>query len=209
MKILAIADQEESYLWDYYRPGMLDDIDLILSAGDLDPRYLSFLVTMARCPLLYVHGNHDKNYSVIPPEGCECIDDKVYCYKGIRILGLGGSIRYNPGPHQYTQWEMNLRYQRRRPELFFRGGVDILLTHSPAFGIGDDPTSPSHIGFTAFGDLMDQYHPKYMIHGHIHLNYGCKMPRWRTYGETRILNAYGRHVFEYRPSLVAARQSVR
>ena len=69
MKILAIADQEEAYLWDYYRPGMLSDIDLILSAGDLDPRYLTFLVTMARCPLLYVHGNHDGHYKTVEPEG--------------------------------------------------------------------------------------------------------------------------------------------
>lgn len=199
MKILAIADQEEAYLWDYYRPGMLDDIDLILSAGDLDPRYLTFLVTMARCPLLYVHGNHDTNYRTTPPEGCECIEDQVYRYKGVRILGLGGSIRYNPGSYQYTQREMFWRYQKRRPELLLRGGVDILLTHSPAFGIGDDPESPSHIGFTAFCDLMDSYHPQYMVHGHVHLNYGQKLPRWRVYRDTKILNACGRHVFEYNP----------
>ena len=37
------------------------EYDLILSCGDLSARYLSFLVTMARCPLLYVHGNHDAN----------------------------------------------------------------------------------------------------------------------------------------------------
>lgn len=199
MKILAIADQEEPYLWDYFRPGMLDDIDLILSAGDLDSRYLTFLVTMARCPLLYVHGNHDTNYPVLPPEGCECIEDKIYCYKGLRILGLGGSIRYNPGPHQYTQREMGWRYQKRRPEILLRGGVDILLTHSPAYGIGDDPDSPSHIGFTSFCDLMDRYHPQYMVHGHVHLNYGYKLPRWRTYGKTKILNACGRHIFEFEP----------
>lgn len=199
MKILAIADQEEAYLWDYYRPGMLSDIDLILSAGDLDPRYLTFLVTMARCPLLYVHGNHDGHYKAVAPEGCECIEDRIYCYKGVRILGLGGSIRYNPGPYQYTQRQMNWRYQKRRLDILRHGGVDILLTHSPAFGLGDDQTSPSHIGFSAFGQLMDKYHPKYMVHGHVHLNYGYQIPRWQTYGDTQILNACGRHVFEFEP----------
>lgn len=68
MKILTIADDEDKYLWDYYQPGRLDDIDLILAAGDLDARYLTFLVTMAHCPLLYVNGNHD-HYDAVPPRG--------------------------------------------------------------------------------------------------------------------------------------------
>ena len=59
MKILVIADEESRSLWDYYTPDKLKDIDLILSCGDLKPEYLSFLVTMAHCPLLYIHGNHD------------------------------------------------------------------------------------------------------------------------------------------------------
>ncbi len=197
MKILAIADEEEQYLWDYYRPGMLDDIDLILSAGDLDARYLSFLVTMARCPVLYVHGNHDGRYHEQPPEGCDCVEDRVYVYKGIRILGLGGSIRYNPGPHQYSQREMQRRVNRLRWELFRSHGFDILLTHSPVFQLGDDPTSPSHTGFQAFRRVIEKYHPKYMVHGHVHLNYGFQIPRWQEYEGTRILNAYRRHVFEY------------
>ena len=37
MKILAIADEESRYLWDFYEPGKLKDIDLIISCGDLNP----------------------------------------------------------------------------------------------------------------------------------------------------------------------------
>ena len=71
MKILAVADNEDPYLWDHYRPGRLAGIDVILSAGDLKPEYLSFLVTMANRPLYYVHGNHDGIYQRRAPEGCE------------------------------------------------------------------------------------------------------------------------------------------
>ena len=71
MKILVVADEESTYLWDHYRPGMLKDYSMILSAGDLKASYLSFLVTMANRPLLYVHGNHDASYAYRPPEGCE------------------------------------------------------------------------------------------------------------------------------------------
>ena len=59
MKILAISDEECPALWDYYVPGRLKEYDLILASGDLKADYLSFLVTMARAPVLYVHGNHD------------------------------------------------------------------------------------------------------------------------------------------------------
>ena len=102
MKILLVSDEEDRFLWDYYTPGRLKGIDLILSAGDLKAEYLSFLVTMANRPLLYVHGNHDGGYAQRPPEGCQCIDGKLVTVGGLRILGLGGSALYNGGPHQYT-----------------------------------------------------------------------------------------------------------
>ena len=80
MKLLLVSDEESAFLWDYFQPGTLDGIDLILSCGDLKADYLSFLVTMARCPVLYVHGNHDAHYSQNPPEGCDCIDDRIVVY---------------------------------------------------------------------------------------------------------------------------------
>ena len=103
MRILAIADEESKSLWDYFDKSKLEGIDLIISCGDLDPRYLSFLVTLFSGPVLYVHGNHDEKYKQIPPEGCICIEDQIYVYKGIRILGLGGSMRYKPGAYQKTR----------------------------------------------------------------------------------------------------------
>ena len=80
MKLLLISDEEDKYLWEYYRPGNLDGVDLILSAGDLKASYLSFLVTMGHAPVLYVHGNHDAIYATKPPEGCDCIEDKVVTF---------------------------------------------------------------------------------------------------------------------------------
>ena len=77
MKILTLADVECKALWDYYTPGKLKDYDLILSCGDLKPAYLSFLVTMGKAPLFYVHGNHDDRYRETPPDGCECIEDRL------------------------------------------------------------------------------------------------------------------------------------
>ena len=81
MNIMAVSDTESKALWDHYNANPITDIDLILSCGDLDADYLSFLVTCTNLPLLYVHGNHDERYDKKPPEGCICIDDKIYVHK--------------------------------------------------------------------------------------------------------------------------------
>ena len=196
MKILLVSDEEDRFLWDYYTPGRLKGIDLILSAGDLKAEYLSFLVTMANRPLLYVHGNHDGGYAQRPPEGCQCIDGKLVTVGGLRILGLGGSALYNGGPHQYTEKQMRRRIHRLRLKLALAGGVDLVLTHAPVRGFGDEDNM-THRGFEAFLPLLDQYQPRYLVHGHIHQRYGANRPRCQQYGETTIINATGRYILEF------------
>ena len=80
MKILCIADSEDERLlssWSTVRKARLEGVELILSAGDLKPYYLEFLVTMLNVPCLYVRGNHDMIYHDEPPLGCVCIEDDV------------------------------------------------------------------------------------------------------------------------------------
>lgn len=194
MKILAVADDESKFLWDHYRE-VLQEVDLILSCGDLKPEYLSFLVTFSKSPLFYVHGNHDDNYSTHEPEGCECIEDRVVTYKGIRILGLGGSQRYKEGKHQYTDQQMKRRVSRVQGQIRRAGGIDILLSHAPALGVGDGEDRV-HKGFEAFNELMDRYTPAYMIHGHLHAGYTHKFQRVRQYNQTQVINAYERYIIE-------------
>ena len=196
MKILLLSDKESPYLWDYYQPGRLADYELMISCGDLSSKYLSFLVTMGRAPLLYVHGNHDKTYDQHPPEGCDGIEDKLVVVKGLRILGLGGSPLYSGGPHQYTERQMRRRIQRLRFKLWRAGGVDIVVTHAPAQGYGD-AEDYAHRGFECLVDLMDKYKPGYLVHGHVHMEYGGgSIPRELHRGPTTIINACERYVLE-------------
>ena len=192
MKILMVSDEECPALWDYYVPGRLAGYDLIISCGDLKSDYLSFLVTMARCPVLYVHGNHDTGYEKHPPLGCDCIDGKLVEYNGLRILGLGGCRRYHPGEHQYTDKEMARRIRKLRFALWRSKGVDLVVTHAPIEGVGDGQDN-AHKGFAAFRALLDKYKPKHLIHGHVHLNYGHDRTRVRQYGETTVINASERY----------------
>lgn len=196
MKILAIADEESSYLWDHFEKSKLEGIDLIISCGDLDPRYLSFLATFTSAPVLYVHGNHDEGYEMTPPEGCICIDDKIYVHNGVRILGLGGSMRYRNGKYQYTERSMKKRVRKLGFQLFYRRGFDILVTHAPAYQLNDARDLP-HQGFKVFVELIEKYKPRFFLHGHVHMSYGRKHKRYDEYKETHIINAFERCVFEY------------
>ncbi len=195
MKILLLADEESPYLYDHYQPGRLKDYDLMISCGDLKANYLSFLVTMGRAPLLYVHGNHDGGYAVKPPEGCDCIEDKIVTVNGLRILGLGGSVRYNKGPHQYSEREMQRRIRKLRFRLWRSGGVDVVVSHAPVRGYGDQDNYV-HRGFQAFAEFLEKYKPKYWVHGHVHKSYGAVPEKTLQCGETTIINACGRYVLE-------------
>lgn len=196
MTILAISDIESPYLWNETQPQRLPDVDLVLSCGDLDPHYLSFIATFTHAPVLYVHGNHDGRYAGTPPDGCICIEDQLYVHKGVRIVGLGGSMRYSGGAHQYTQQEMNARIRRLRMPLWRHGGFDILLTHAPAANLGDGDDLP-HRGFEGFRRLIERHQPTFMVHGHTHLNYGHSYARLNQHGRTIIINAYEKYQFCY------------
>lgn len=195
MKILAISDHESTSLWDYFTPDKVAGVDLILSCGDLDPDYLSFLVTLSHAPVLYVHGNHDGRYERKPPQGCVCIEDQVYDFQGVRILGLGGCVRYHKGPHQYTQAQMNLRVLKLYTSLRLKRGFDILVTHAPPHGVCGQQDR-AHEGFLVFNRLVERFHPAVALHGHVHLNYNPRLKRESSLGNTRVINAYDHYTFE-------------
>ena len=194
MRILFLSDEESPAYWDYFRKETFEDIDLIVSCGDLKAEYLSFLTTMTSIPVLYVKGNHDK-YEVNIPEGCISIEDDIYDFKGVRLLGLGGCMRYNRGNNQFTEKEMKKRIAKLRWKLFRKKGIDILVTHAPALGVNDDEDL-CHTGFACFHDLIEKYQPKYFVHGHVHMNYGADIPREHEYKGTKVVNAFEKYIIE-------------
>lgn len=198
MKILLVSDQESSYIWDYFDKNKFSDIDLMISCGDLKSSYLSFLVTMINAPLYYVHGNHDTNYDRNPPDGCICIEDTIVNHNGISIAGLGGSIEYCGGAHQYSTNQMMKRAKKLSQSFFNKkkNNIDILVTHSPAKDLGDGDDF-CHQGFPAFNWLIDTHSPKYHLHGHQHLDYGANKERIIKYNDTTIINGFGYYIFEY------------
>lgn len=200
MRLLLVADTESKYIWDHFDPERFEGIDLVISCGDLKSDYLSFIATMISAPVFYVHGNHDTNYETNPPGGCDSIEDRIVTFNGLRILGLGGSIQYsrNPlysvPPYQYTEKQMEKRIRKLWFKLKRSKGFDILVTHAPPYGVGDG-NDLCHTGFKAFLPLLDKFKPKYMFHGHMHLNYG-RGKRIYEYNGTTIIDAYGYYIID-------------
>ena len=199
MRILAVADEVAESLYGdtlkELRP------HLILAAGDLPFDYLENLVSRTDVPLLFVPGNHDPELKLgdstfeglsakfdgSGPPGCVNIDGQIEEAAGIRIAGLGGSIRYNEGPNQYTQRQMRWRAQKLEWRARLRRrSIDVLLTHAPAAGLGD-AGDPAHVGFDAFNRLVLKVRPRIHIHGHVR-TFGPKKDDLRL-SETVIVNA--------------------
>jgi predicted phosphodiesterase len=217
MKILCISDQIDPLVYSSGIKNRFSDIDIVLSAGDLPMDYLEFIVSSLNKPLLFVFGNHNleeyryygagsgfdmwsdaaaqpRSYS-----GAVHAGFRVLREAGLIIAGLGGSMKYNHGENQYTDFQMAWAILKLIPSLLinriFRGRfLDILLTHASPLGI-HDKSDPCHRGFKAFLWFMKIFRPKYLIHGHIHL-YDLSAVRSTKYLNTLVLNAYSHYVID-------------
>ena len=124
------------------------------------------------------------------------MEDSVYTYRGIRIAGLGGSMRYRDGANMYTEREMSKRVRKLSRKIRMVGGCDILLTHAPVAGMGDLDDLP-HRGFECFNTALESWNPDYMVHGHVHQSYGPNFQRERQHTcGTTVINACGYTQFE-------------
>ncbi len=207
IKILAITDQVVDSLHSPNVVRRFGDVDLIISCGDLPYGYLDYIVTLLNKPMYFVHGNHDQDFEYtetgrryLAPRGAESLDmQSIRTPQGLLLAGLEGSIRYDPGSnHQFTQEQMNRRAMQLTMKLIrnrarYGRYLDILVTHSPPFGINDGP-DPAHIGFQAFNTLMHRFKPKLLLHGHKHVYTGAA-PSTQV-GATRVVNVYPYQLIE-------------
>ena len=195
MRILAVADGRSQRLYEHYNPERFGRVDLLLGCGDLAADYMSYLMGIFCVPMLYVKGNHDVSFETDPPMGGEDIDGRIVEYKGIRILGLEGSMRYNREPLQYSQRQMNYKIWKLGFKLK-RKGVDVVIAHSPPFGC-NDAKDVCHTGFRAYGSLIERFRPRYFLHGHVHMNYGRKTERVAKLYDTYVINCSEFYLLDY------------
>lgn len=205
MKILTVSDEVVERLYNLCTGGHFSDIELILGCGDLPYPYLENLISFLNIPLFYVPGNHDPIYNLRDTksyvEGGSNLDLKLVRYKKFLIGGLGGSILYRPdGTNQYTQTESYFRAFNLLPRLIlnkmnYGRALDILITHSPPFGIHDED-SQAHQGLKAINWLIRLAKPRYHFHGHTHFQRRNLSPSETVSGQTKIMNIFPYKVIE-------------
>jgi uncharacterized protein len=205
VKILAVSDEVVERLYTLCASGHFREIELILGCGDLPYPYLENLLTFLNVPLFYIPGNHDPIYNsdntLAYVEGATNIDLKVIRFKKFLIGGLGGSIQYRPdGTNQYSQTEAFLRAFRMLPPLVlnqinYGRRLDILITHSPPFGIHDEVTL-AHQGLKAINWLLRIARPRYHFHGHTHFQRRNLSPSETIHDLTKIMNVFPYKVVE-------------
>ena len=205
MKILAVSDQVVERIYTLTSQGHFQGTDIIVGCGDLPYTYLEYLVSMLNVPMVYVPGNHDPEYNprfnTTRAEGGSNLDLKRVRVKGLLIAGLGGSVKYRPdGVNQHTQVEAFLRAAQLMPGLLlsrlrYGHALDILITHSPPFGIHDDDTQ-AHTGLKAINWLLRWARPRYHFHGHTHFYRQNLEESITRLGPTTIMNIFPYKIIE-------------
>jgi Icc-related predicted phosphoesterase len=206
VKILALSDEA---LPQIYTPDIRQryaDVDILLGCGDLPFYYLDFVTSALDAPLLYVLGNHDRGpqYTadgrvLTKVQGGENLHGRVVHEQGLLFAGFEGSMRYRPDdPLMYSEIEMKREVMRLWPRLWLNRllhgrFLDILVTHSPPWGVHDRPDLP-HRGFKVFLWFLEQFRPRYMLHGHIHLY--SQAPQISQVAHTTVVNVYPLHLLE-------------
>ena len=201
MKVLAVSDRVLDHIYSSNLRQKYPDVDLVVGCGDLPYYYLDFLVSALDVPLLYVLGNHDggpqytsDNRQLTGVDGGTYIHGQVVNTNGLLFAGLNGSMRYRPrAPYMYTEAEMRGQIARLVPSLLWnrrRYGryLDVLVTHSPPFGIHDRQDLP-HTGFKVFLQFMRVFKPRYLLHGHIHV-YRRDSDLQSRVGEPDVIHVY-------------------
>ncbi|MBL8051152.1 MAG: metallophosphoesterase [Anaerolineales bacterium] len=199
MNILAVSDQIVERIYTLVPAGHFKDVDLILGCGDLPYSYLEYIVTMLGKPMCYVPGNHDPAFNIkdtrSKAEGGFNLDLKIVQCNHKLIGGFGGSVWYRPdGVNQYTQGGAFLRAFRLLPKLLinrirYKRALDILISHSPPFGIHDD-SDQAHQGLKALNWLIQIAKPRYHFHGHTHFYKNNIADSISMSGKTKIINVY-------------------
>lgn len=158
MKILAVADRPPSKSLAVLKEE--HSIELFCFLGDLNYFDLQSVENITDIPKIGVYGNHCSG-QYFESLGIKNLHLETFEYKGLIFGGFEGSLRYKVSEYgkMHTQDEAS-------EKLKDFPSVDVMIAHSPPFGINDEPGSHSHEGFIALRKYIEEKKPKYFLHGH-------------------------------------------
>jgi len=134
-----------------------------------------------------IAGNHDWIFEKNPalaktlvPENVAYLEDEELIIDGVKFYGT-------PVQKIFCNWAFN-RSEAKMAQHWaaIPGDTDVLITHSPPYGIGDlVPWQGEHHGSPSlYMEVMERIKPKIHCFGHIHEGYGMKILE-----NTKFINA--------------------
>lgn len=179
MKIVCISDTHLRHQ-KYHFP--IPDGDILIHAGDATFRgskreILAFNEWFAALPhkhKIFVAGNHDWSFQKANMLARNCLAPHINYLQDSEITIDGVRIYGSPWQPEFCDWAFNLPRGAALKEKWDKipAGIDILVTHGPAFGYGDMTERGEPVGCEELAIAIQRVKPKVHIFGHIHNAYG-------------------------------------
>ena len=186
MKIVFISDTHGKHkiLTTKAYNNILGEGDVLVHAGDCTNvgkthEIKEFLDWFSDTPFthkIFIAGNHDfwfeKNHDIAQEykdKGVKYLFDSMVEIDGVKIYG-------SPWQPEFYNWAFNLPRGEKLAEKWGKipEGLDILVTHSPAFGMVDATIQGISVGCHDLFQRVVKVKPKIHACGHIHWSYGQK-----------------------------------
>ncbi|CAM4415498.1 metallophosphoesterase family protein [Palleronia rufa] len=188
MRILAVSDLHLDAAAADALLSAAPAADLILAAGDFADnhrglaRYMDRLAPLAD-RMICVPGNNETESALRDATAATVLHGQTTRAHGLAIAGLGGGVPPLP-PQPWGSWDLS--EDQARTALDPIDGADILITHSPPAGLGDNHASLGRIGSTAIKDALLRLAPRLAVFGHVHDCWGetgtLGTTHWRNLG---------------------------
>lgn len=165
--------------------------DLLILAGDYTARdtfsefeqFYKWLIDQNYKRKIFIAGNHDNTLfkfakaPVLNLPGIQYLYDNGTEFEGFKIWGspwTKGFCGMNPNHKAFT---LDSEEELKKKWALIPDDVDILITHSPPYGILDRINRNNHVGSKSLQmELFTRLKPKLLVCGHIHESYGKAHP---------------------------------
>lgn len=194
MKIVAISDTHNRH-----SKLTLPQGDILIHAGDVtsqgkESQVKDFLKWFSKQDFkhkIFIAGNHDFFFERMPEDYIQSLipDDVIYLNdSGIEVEGI--RIWGSPVQPWFYDWAFN---RQRGADIkkhwdLIPLSTDILLTHGPAYGLGDKTIYGDRVGCEDLLQTIQKINPRYFICGHIHEAYGVIETEKTTFINASVLD---------------------
>lgn len=189
MKILAFSDLHLSQPAANVLLKAAQDADLILGVGDFAQRREGLQSYVAQFApwgerAIFVAGNNESEAELrdaLAGSDITVLHGETVTTKGVTIAGIGAAVPPLP-PIPWRSFDLS-----ETDATALLSGVqnaDILISHSPPYGVVDQHSTLGSIGSIAIRDAAVRLTPKWLLCGHIHDAWGDE----GAIGQTRVQN---------------------